>query len=489
MPISLVAPFHPRAPGFWTAPTLPAPNLRPHPVPSRRQGGCRFGCGAVRVTWLTTSDAVEARQSGPGPYRKERIIELSTALDQETLAARFGEARALTEALAEPLSAEDQTVQSMPDVSPTKWHRAHTSWFFETFLLAPRLVDYRPFHPAYGFLFNSYYEGVGARHARDQRGLLSRPGIDDIASYRRHVNAAMDRLFHDALDHDGLALVELGINHEQQHQELLLMDIKHVLSCNPLDPAYGDLAVPAPSETPPLSWTRHPSGTMEIGHDGNAFSFDNESPRHRVYVRPFAMGRRPVTCGEWLSFIDDGGYHHSDLWLSDGWAAAIAEQWDSPLYWSRVDDEWHIFTLAGSRPLNPAEPVCHLSYYEADAYARWAGARLPTEAEWEIHAATEAAEGNFLDPYVLHPSPVAGDRSSPFGDVWQWTSSAYSPYPGFEPARGAVGEYNGKFMVSQYVLRGGCCATPPGHVRPTYRNFFPPAARWAFSGLRLAKDV
>jgi ergothioneine biosynthesis protein EgtB len=228
---------------------------------------------------------------------------------------------------------------------------------------------------------------------------------------------------------------------------------------------------------------------MEIGHNGSTFSFDNESPRHRVYVRPFAMGRRPVTCGEWLAFIDDGGYHHSDLWLSDGWAAAIAGQWDSPLYWSRVDDEWHIFTLAGSRRLNPAEPVCHLSYYEADAYARWAGARLPTEAEWEIHAAAEAVDGNFLDPHVLHPSPITGDRSSPFGDVWQWTSSAYSPYPGFEPARGTVGEYNGKFMVSQYVLRGGCCATPQGHVRPTYRNFFPPAARWAFSGLRLAKDV
>jgi ergothioneine biosynthesis protein EgtB len=426
----------------------------------------------------------------PGSDRKEReTIELSTALDQETLAARFDETRALTESLAEPLSAEDQTVQSMPDVSPTKWHRAHTSWFFETFLLAPRLPDYQPFHPAYGFLFNSYYEGVGARHARDERGLLSRPGIEDIASYRRHVNAAMDHLFGAVLDDDGLALVELGINHEQQHQELLLMDIKHVLSRNPLDPAYAALDTPAPSEATSLSWIRHPSGTMDIGHEGSQFSFDNESPRHRVYLRPFAIGRRPVTCGEWLSFIEDGGYHHSDLWLSDGWAAAIAGQWDAPLYWSRVDDEWHIFTLAGSRPLDPAEPVCHLSYYEADAFARWAGARLPTEAEWEVHASAEAMGGNFLDRDVLHPSPIAGDRSSPYGDVWQWTSSAYSPYPGFAPARGAVGEYNGKFMVSQYVLRGGSCATPVGHVRSTYRNFFPPAARWAFSGLRLAKDV
>ncbi|MDQ1360363.1 MAG: hypothetical protein QOJ44_740 [Acidimicrobiaceae bacterium] len=438
----------------------------------------------------TGKRSTDGTVGGPDPTRKEgETIELSTALDQETLATRFGETRALTDALAESLSAEDQTVQSMPDVSPTKWHRAHTSWFFETFLLAPGLSDYQPFHPAYGFLFNSYYEGVGARHARDERGLLSRPGIEEIASYRRHVNAAMDDLLSDALSDNVLALVELGINHEQQHQELLLMDIKHVLSRNPLDPAYAPLDAPTPSKSPELSWIRYPSGTMDIGHEGSQFSFDNETPRHRVYLRPFAIGRRPVTCGEWLSFIEDGGYHHSDLWLSDGWAAAVEGKWDAPLYWSRVDDEWHILTLGGSRRLDPAEPVCHLSYYEADAFARWAGARLPTEAEWEVHAAADPVEGNFLDPAVLHPSPVTGDRSSPFGDVWQWTSSAYSPYPGFEPAGGTVGEYNGKFMVSQYVLRGGCCATPVGHMRTTYRNFFPPAARWAFSGLRLAKDV
>ena len=398
----------------------------------------------------------------------------------------------MTESLAEPLSAEDQTVQSMPDVSPTKWHRAHTSWFFETFLLGPRLSDYEPFHPAYGFLFNSYYEGVGARHARDERGLLSRPGIDDIASaISRHVNTAMGRLFDDALDDAGLALVELGINHEQQHQELLFDGYQARVrrAAHSTRPMRGPRRAGAIADTGAVVdqvpvRARWRSATTEPRS-----SFDNESPRHRVYQRPFAMARRPVTCGEWLSFIEDGGYHHSDLWLSDGWAAAVAGQWDSPLYWSRVDDEWHIFTLAGSRRLNPAEPVCHLSYYEADAYARWAGARLPTEAEWEVHAAAEAVDGNFLDPHVLHPSPIAGDRSSPFGDVWQWTSSAYSPYPGFEPAPGAVGEYNGKFMVSQYVLRGGCCVTPQGHVRPTYRNFFPPAARWAFSGLRLAKDV
>ncbi len=417
------------------------------------------------------------------------MVELSTALDQQTLAMRFHQVRTLTDSLAAPLSAEDQTVQSMPDVSPTKWHRAHTSWFFETFLLAPGLSEYEPFHPAYGFLFNSYYEGVGARHARNDRGLLSRPGIGEIADYRHHVDDAMDRLFCDSLDDSVLSLLELGIQHEQQHQELLLMDIKHVLSRNPLEPAYASLDVPTPSEAPPLSWREHAGGMVEIGHSGEAFSYDNECPRHMVYLPPFAVAGRPITCGEWLSFIEDGGYHHADLWLSDGWATVLAGQWDAPLYWSRVDNEWHVFTLGGSRPLDPAEPVCHLSYYEADAYARWAGARLPTEAEWEVLASADVVEGNFLDQSTLHPRPVVGDRTSPFGDVWQWTSSSYSPYPGFEPAAGAVGEYNGKFMVGQYVLRGGCCATPDGHSRLTYRNFFPPAARWAFSGLRLAKSA
>ncbi len=292
-------------------------------------------------------------------------------------------------------------------------------------------------------------------------------------------------------------LVELGLNHEQQHQELMLMDIKHVLSCNPIQPAYSALEAVEPQKSQPASRLEHGGGMVEVGHcPGSGFAFDNESPRHSVYLSPFAMDARPVTCGEWMEFIDDGGYRRADLWLSDGWAMVNSDGWEAPLYWSWVDDRWWCFTLSGPRHVNPAEPVCHVSYYEADAFARWAGARLPMESEWEIMAATAptsvapSASGcpdNFLEPRVLHPRPV-GERSSFFGDVWQWTSSSYGPYPGFHPAAGAVGEYNGKFMVNQYVLRGGCCVTPQGHVRETYRNFFPPYARWAFSGLRLAHD-
>jgi len=421
------------------------------------------------------------------------MADLLTTVDDQMLAERFDATRHLTEQLAAPLSAEDQTVQSMPDVSPTKWHRAHTSWFFETFLLMPSLAGYEVFHPGFGFLFNSYYVGAGPRYPRPDRGLVSRPGIAEIADYRRHVDSGMDMLFDRGLDGGTADLVELGIQHEQQHQELLLMDIKHVLSRNPMLPAYAPAAPAAPGRPGPLAWTGHAAGTLPVGHAGGGFGFDNEFPRHLVHVESFALADRTVTCGEWLAFIDDGGYRQPELWLSDGWATVTAEGWDAPLYWSRRDDGWHEFTLGGDGPVDPTRPVCHVSYYEADAFARWAGCRLPTEPEWEVvtqdRADTTGVTGNLLDTSALHPGPVSGGASPPFGDVWQWTSSAYSPYPGFAPAAGAVGEYNGKFMVNQYVLRGGSSVTPPDHVRTTYRNFFPPSARWAFAGLRLARNA
>jgi ergothioneine biosynthesis protein EgtB len=422
-------------------------------------------------------------------------VSTSSTVDAGVLSARFRSVRELTEKLAAPLSPEDQTVQSMPDVSPTKWHLAHVSWFFETFLLREELARYRAFHPVYEFLFNSYYEGVGDRYPRPRRGVVSRPGVTEVFAYRCHVDEAMERLLDQPLESAVSDLVELGLNHEQQHQELVLMDIKHVLSCNPIQPAYSALHAVEPLDSPPAGRIEHQGGMVEVGHDGDGFAFDNESPRHEVFLTPFSLDARPVTCGDWMEFVEDDGYSRPELWLSDGWATVNAEQWQAPLYWSWIDDRWWCFTLGGPRHVNPAEPVCHVSYYEADAFARWAGARLPTEAEWEVLSATEAAEGNrrpgeegnFLDLRVLHPKPV-GSRSAFLGDVWQWTSSSYSPYPGFRPAPGAVGEYNGKFMVNQYVLRGGCCVTPVGHVRDTYRNFFPPSARWAFSGLRLARD-
>ncbi len=417
------------------------------------------------------------------------MTDLLMTVGDLTITDRFVATRSLTESLASPLSAEDQTVQSMPDVSPTKWHRAHTTWFFETFLLLAHLKGYRPFHPDFGYLFNSYYEGVGARYPRSDRGLLSRPGVEEIGEYRAHVDEAMTAFLDSPTSEATAALVELGIQHEQQHQELLLMDIKHVLSLNPLGPAYDAVRMPAPTDAGAPTWTEHPAGIYEIGHSGRGFCFDNELPRHRTYLGAFAVADQVTTCGEWLAFIDDGGYQRPELWLSDGWAAVQSEGWECPLYWSRPEGDWHEFTLGGPTPVNPAQPVCHLSYYEADAFARWAGGRLPTEAEWELAAAGQEVQGQFLDQTKLHPAPVPtpSARSAPFGNVWQWTSSAYSPYPGFEPAPGAVGEYNGKFMVNQYVLRGGSCVTPPDHIRASYRNFFPPSARWAFSGLRLAR--
>jgi ergothioneine biosynthesis protein EgtB len=417
----------------------------------------------------------------------------------------YSSVRSLTEELAAPLSAEDQTVQSMPDVSPTKWHRAHTTWFFEEFVLGPHLPGYEAHHPGYRFLFNSYYEAVGPRHDRGRRGVISRPGIEEVAAYRRRVDEAMSALLgtEQSAERVGSAeLVVLGLHHEQQHQELLLMDIKHVLAQNPLDPVYREIPPPPAAATGggPAAWLEHPGGQVTVGAPVEApegetqggFSFDNERPRHEVLLRPFAIADRPVTCGEWLAFVDDGGYRRPELWLSDGWAAVQAERWEAPLYWSRQGSGWCLFTLAGRRPVREAEPVCHVSHYEADAFARWAGARLPTEAEWEVLVGPAVGE-RCADPLRAHPSvpqvPRATGAAQGVGEVWEWTASPYVAYPGFRTPAGAVGEYNGKFMSNQQVLRGGSCATPAGHARATYRNFFPPGARWAFSGLRLAQDA
>ena len=399
---------------------------------------------------------------------------------------RFLSVRRQTEALAEPLSAEDQTVQSMPDASPTKWHLAHTTWFFETFLLKPQLAGYRAFDPAYEYLFNSYYEAVGPRHPRPQRGMITRPGVDAVLAYRRHVSEAMVPLIAQSNATD---LIELGLHHEQQHQELILMDIKHALSLNPLFPAYAPERVPATTGVP-LGWLEFEGGLVGMGHAGAAsgggFAFDNEGPRHRIWVDPFALATRLVTCGEYEAFIADGGYRRPEFWLSAGWDCVKQRGWDAPLYWH----EDGIFTLAGLRPRRAEEPVCHVSFYEAAAYAKWAGKRLPREAEWEIAAGDVALDGNMLEDGLLQPAPAAGGGlTQMIGDVWEWTASPYVAYPGFREPAGAIGEYNGKFMANQMVLRGGCAATPRDHIRSTYRNFFPPDARWMFGGIRLAEDL
>jgi ergothioneine biosynthesis protein EgtB len=418
--------------------------------------------------------------------------------DRQTALAQFERVRRESRALAANLTPEDQSIQSMPDASPTKWHLAHTTWFFETFILSRFDPNYRVFDPAFAYLFNSYYEAAGPRHPRPERGLLSRPTVETVAAYRAHVDAAMARLIERAdagvWDVAG-PLVELGGHHEQQHQELILMDIKHVFSINPLMPAYQPSE--PESETPPPASGRveFAGGLCEIGHHGPDFAFDNEAPRHKVWLEPFALATHPVGCADYLAFVEDDGYRRAEFWLSDGWATVCREGWTAPLYWFRDGGEWTIFTLSGRRRLNPAEPLCHVSFYEADAFARWAGKRLPTEAEWEVAARGVPFVGNFADRRRLHPSaadPARGAEETSlcqmFGDVWEWTASPYVAYPRFRPVAGAIGEYNGKFMSGQMVLRGGAAVTPSGHIRSTYRNFFPPSARWAFAGLRLAED-
>ena len=420
--------------------------------------------------------------------------------EREVALQRFEAVRRESEALTANLTPEDQSIQSMPDVSPTKWHLAHTTWFFETFILTRFDPDYRVFDPAFAYLFNSYYEAAGPRHPRPERGLLSRPAVDVVAAYRDHVGAAMARFAAEAPEdswREAAPLIELGLHHEQQHQELILMDIKHVFSINPLLPAYQAPHLHVRGPMPTLDWVEFSGGLIDIGHRGRAFAFDNETPRHKVWLEPFRLATRPVSCGEYLGFIEDGGYQKPEFWLSDGWATVCHHGWEAPLYWRRDDSEWSIFTLSGRCRLNLLEPLCHVSFYEADAFAKWAGKRLPTEAEWEIASAGLPIEGNFADRGHFHPRAdcaAATSGNEPalrqmFGDVWEWTASPYIPYPRFRTAAGAVGEYNGKFMCNQMVLRGGAAVTPAGHVRATYRNFFPPTARWAFSGLRLSEDV
>jgi ergothioneine biosynthesis protein EgtB len=419
--------------------------------------------------------------------------------DRSAKRERFAAVRTQSESLAANLTPEDQAIQSMPDVSPTKWHLAHTSWFFETFLLGPLDPSYRVFDPAFAYLFNSYYEAAGPRHPRPERGLLSRPTVDAVGAYRDHVTTGMLRLIDaagDAVWREAAPLIELGLHHEQQHQELILMDIKHVFSVNPLLPAYQARRLHAlASAAPPARWVEFAGGLHEIGHAGPGFAFDNEGPRHKVWLDPFRLATHPVSCGEYCDFIDDGGYSRPEFWLSDGWATVQQQGWQAPLYWFAEDGEWRLFTLSGERPIEPAEPVCHVSFYEADAFARWAKKRLPTEAEWEVAADDLPLSGNFADGGHFHPCPdPTPEKREPglrqmIGDVWEWTASPYTPYPRFRPVAGAIGEYNGKFMSNQMVLRGGAAVTPADHMRVTYRNFFPPASRWAFSGLRLAEDA
>jgi ergothioneine biosynthesis protein EgtB len=417
--------------------------------------------------------------------RPSHDISLAHLAPQERL-DRYESVRARSLRLTRGLSAEDQALQSMPDASPIKWHLAHTTWFFETFFLRDS-PSYQLFEARFAYLFNSYYNAEGARHPRPQRGLLSRPSLEDVHAYRAHVDAAMTQII-DAADP---RLLALGLAHEEQHQELMLMDVKHLFSLNPLSPAYQP-PTPHPQHPPqPLDWIAFEGGRADIGAGGQPFAFDNEGPRHGVLLTPFALADRLITVGEYQDFIEDGGYRRPEFWLSDGWDVSQAQGWEAPLYWRMADSGWKLFTLQGQRALDCNEPVAHVSFYETDAYARWASKRLPSEAEWEVAAISHAIAPSREEPARYHPHAAvhADGLKQMFGELWQWTQSAYGPYPRFRPVSGALGEYNGKFMSNQMVLRGGCVATPPGHIRASYRNFFPPAARWAFSGIRLARDV
>lgn len=423
---------------------------------------------------------------------------IETSLSQETKhlspIAYYQKVRQLSEKICQPLATEDYVIQSMPDVSPPKWHLAHTTWFFETFLLVPYLKNYEVFHPKFGYLFNSYYEAVGQRHPRPQRGLLSRPTVEEIYQYRNYVDRAIERLLAErSSDPDLESLIVLGAHHEQQHQELLLTDIKHIFALNPLRPAYQQFLQTTTTANANIDrreqWLDYPGGLYAIGHSGAEFAFDNETPQHQCYLQDYWLAARTVTNGEYLEFIEAGGYNNPEYWLSEGWTTVQTEKWQAPLYWEKIEGQWWIMTFLGMRPLDLLEPVCHVSFYEADAYARFRGKRLPTEVEWEVAASQVIIKGNFFETGRLHPAPATGETRPDgiFGDVWEWTQSAYLPYPGFQPAKGAIGEYNGKFMCNQMVLRGASCVTSIDHFRPTYRNFFPPSARWQFTGIRLCR--
>lgn len=413
------------------------------------------------------------------------------------LLQRYLEVRNLSKKLCDTLEPEDYVIQTMPEASPTKWHLAHTSWFFETFVLEKFWPDYESLHPEYGFLFNSYYNAVGPFYSRPHRGLLSRPTVNEVFRYRSDVDLLVTELIESANDEilERLEpIIMLGLNHEQQHQELMLTDIKSVFWQNPLRPVFRTRAVPGSQPVQPMNSLQFADGVYWVGHQGPGFCYDNEGPRHRVFVQQFELASRLVTNAEFLAFMEDGGYRRPELWLSLGWNAVKEKGWDAPLYWEKRDGKWHTMTLAGMTELVPAEPVCHVSLFEADAYARWSGTRLPTEEEWETASSTLPLSGNFVESEMFHVAPLASSASGVqlaqmFGDVWEWTRSSYSPYPGYAPAAGALGEYNGKFMCNQYVLRGGSCATSLSHIRRTYRNFFPPDTRWQFSGIRLAKDL
>jgi ergothioneine biosynthesis protein EgtB len=420
---------------------------------------------------------------------------MSLITTQDTL-LNYHKVRAFSEQLCEPLEAEDYVIQTMADVSPTKWHLAHTTWFFENFILKDFFPSYSPFHPLYNYLFNSYYNAVGVRHCRAKRGQISRPTVEDIYEYRGYVDDHL-RLLMDHLNDEQMAkvssLLELGINHEQQHQELILTDIKHVLACNPLHPIYAPREIGLNDDVPPLEWTSFKEGLYSIGHIEDGFGFDNEFPSHKVFLNGFRIASRLITNQEYLEFMKDGGYKHSEFWLSDGWDCVSQNDWIAPLYWDKLDGSWFYMSLNGFVPIDLTAPVCHVSFYEASAFACWAGHRLLREEEWEAAARQCPIEGNFVENNLFHPTSVdpnaSNHLSQMFGDVWEWTASPYVGYPGYRPAKGALGEYNGKFMSNQMVLRGGSCATSLSHIRPTYRNFFPPSSRWQFSGIRLGDDL
>jgi ergothioneine biosynthesis protein EgtB len=439
---------------------------------------------------LTSRYAGTERQLMLPVPQSTAVERVEIAERDEALAARFAAVRSYTRELAAPLSGEDAAAQSMPDASPAKWHLAHTTWFFETFVLKPYRAGYEAFHPRFEYLFNSYYRGIGELHPRHQRGLLTRPSVHEVMAYRAYVDRMLiDVLLRDSLPPAALDLLELGLHHEQQHQELLLTDIKHLFSQNPLMPEYRPQDLMA-AEAPALHWNQHAGGIVEIGHNGRGFAFDNEGPRHRVLLQPYALASRVVTNAEYAAFVRDGGYGDARLWLSEGWAQKEAQRWQHPLYWSDALDAE--FTLHGVHAIDPQRPVCHISFFEADAYARWAGARLPTEFEWEHAAGDQRISGQFADQPdgEIHPRIVTEHSSNAlYGSVWCWTASPYVAYPGYKPDTGTVGEYNGKFMSNQWVLRGGSCASSRSHLRPTYRNFFPADARWQFSGLRLAQEL